>query len=203
MKEQLRWDYICTLHKVVDEADVVLLVLDAHGPAGAGAGCRRYAGARRRTSGSCSCPIRLVRSRLSPSRYALQHSWIDLVPRENAQLKHLRPMTPTMPFRSVGSRQRTSLSFGTAPMISSAFSECVYKPSAAQIIIVGRRGLPERLRRQPTQHSQRVRWAAFFFHASLRVTIVKTRMGRCVPWLHSQRDERWNYSLFSSSVCRG
>jgi len=33
VKEQLRWDYICTLHKVVDEADVVLLVLDAHGPA--------------------------------------------------------------------------------------------------------------------------------------------------------------------------
>jgi nuclear GTP-binding protein len=33
-KEQLRRYYIRTLHKVVDEADVVLLVLDARDPAG-------------------------------------------------------------------------------------------------------------------------------------------------------------------------
>jgi hypothetical protein len=33
-KEQLRRHYIRTLHKVVDEADVVLLVLDARDPAG-------------------------------------------------------------------------------------------------------------------------------------------------------------------------
>jgi nuclear GTP-binding protein len=33
-KEQLRRHYIRTLHKVVDQADVVLLVLDARDPAG-------------------------------------------------------------------------------------------------------------------------------------------------------------------------
>ena len=33
-KEQLRWHYVHTLHKVDDEADVVLLVLDARDPAG-------------------------------------------------------------------------------------------------------------------------------------------------------------------------
>jgi nuclear GTP-binding protein len=33
-KEQLRRHYIRTLHKVVDESDVVLLVLDARDPAG-------------------------------------------------------------------------------------------------------------------------------------------------------------------------
>jgi nuclear GTP-binding protein len=33
-KEKQRRHYIRTLHKVVDEADVILLVLDAHDPAG-------------------------------------------------------------------------------------------------------------------------------------------------------------------------
>ncbi|KAH9015285.1 hypothetical protein EDB85DRAFT_1898812 [Lactarius pseudohatsudake] len=66
--------YIRTLPKVVDGVDVLLLVLDAHDPAGS-------------------------RSR---RKYA------DLVPRESAQVA-LRPQA-MMPFRSVGSHQRTILS---------------------------------------------------------------------------------------------
>ena len=42
---------------------------------------------------------------------------VDLVPRENAQawLKHLRHTTPTLPFRSAGSYQRTNLAVAVQP----------------------------------------------------------------------------------------
>ena len=42
---------------------------------------------------------------------------VDLVPRENAQawLKHLRHTTPTLPFRSEGSHQRTNLAVAVQP----------------------------------------------------------------------------------------
>jgi nuclear GTP-binding protein len=66
----------------------------------------------------------------------------DLVPRENAQawLKHLRHTTPTLPFRSAGSHQRTNLSSGTAPALLRLLK--AYKPSAAQSITVGVIGFP-------------------------------------------------------------
>ncbi|KAH9021775.1 hypothetical protein EDB85DRAFT_1998674, partial [Lactarius pseudohatsudake] len=64
---------------------VLLLVLDGHDPAGAttSRSRRKCAGARRRTSGSCSCSPLSVRSRLSPFPYTLQIYWIDLMPRES------------------------------------------------------------------------------------------------------------------------
>ncbi|KAI9457235.1 P-loop containing nucleoside triphosphate hydrolase protein [Lactarius psammicola] len=126
-KEQLRRHYIRTLHKVVDEADVVLLVLDARDPAG--------------------CRSRLVeeevrRREAEGKRLVFVLNKIDLVPRENAQgwLKHLRHTTPTLPFRSAGSHQRTNLSSGTAPALLRLLK--AYKPSAAQSMTVGVVGFP-------------------------------------------------------------
>lgn len=126
-KEQLRRHYIRALHKVVDEADVVLLVLDARDPAG--------------------CRSRLVeeevrRREVEGKRLVFVLNKIDLVPRENAQawLKHLRHTTPTLPFRSAGSHQRTNLSSGTAPALLRLLK--AYKPSAAQSMTVGVVGFP-------------------------------------------------------------
>ena len=67
---------------------------------------------------------------------------VDLVPRENAQawLKHLRHTTPTLPFRSAGSHQRTNLASGTAPALLRLLK--AYKPSTAQSVTVGVVGFP-------------------------------------------------------------
>ncbi|KAH9033771.1 P-loop containing nucleoside triphosphate hydrolase protein [Lactarius pseudohatsudake] len=126
-KEQLRRHYIRALHRVVDEADVVLLVLDARDPAG--------------------CRSRLVEEEVrrregEGKRLVFVLNKIDLVPRENAQawLKHLRHTTPTLPFRSAGSHQRTNLSSGTAPALLRLLK--AYRPSAAQSMTVGVVGFP-------------------------------------------------------------
>ncbi|KAF8465798.1 P-loop containing nucleoside triphosphate hydrolase protein [Russula ochroleuca] len=126
-KEQQRRHYIRMLHKVVDEADVVVLVLDARDPAG--------------------CRSRLVeeevrRREAEGKRLVFVLNKIDLVPRENAQawLKHLRHTTPTLPFRSAGSHQRTNLASGTAPALLRLLK--AYKPSASQSVTVGVVGFP-------------------------------------------------------------
>ncbi|KAI0294117.1 P-loop containing nucleoside triphosphate hydrolase protein [Multifurca ochricompacta] len=112
---------------VVDEADVILLVLDARDPAG--------------------CRSRLVeeevrRREAEGKRLVFVLNKIDLVPRENAQawLKHLRHTTPTLPFRSAGSHQRANLASNTAPALLRLLK--AYKPSAAQSITVGVVGFP-------------------------------------------------------------
>jgi len=67
---------------------------------------------------------------------------VDLVPRENAQawLKHLRHTTPTLPFRSADSHQRTNLASGTAPALLRLLK--AYKLRAAQGVTVGVVGFP-------------------------------------------------------------
>ncbi|KAH7922290.1 P-loop containing nucleoside triphosphate hydrolase protein [Leucogyrophana mollusca] len=126
-KEQIRKHYVRTLHKVIDESDIVILVLDARDPEG--------------------CRSRLVeeevrRRESEGKKLVFVLNKIDLVPRENAQqwLRHLRHSTPTLPFRSASSNQRSNLSSSTAPGLLRLLK--AYKPSSAQSVTVGVVGFP-------------------------------------------------------------
>src|SRR5882672_7885087 len=61
--------------------------------------------------------------------------FLDLVPRANAQawLKYLRHSTPTLPFLSATSRQRTNISSSTAPALLKLLKGC--KPTVGTITI--------------------------------------------------------------------
>ncbi|VDB83100.1 unnamed protein product [Peniophora sp. CBMAI 1063] len=126
-KEQLRRHYVRTLHKVVEEADVVVLVLDARDPEGCRSRVLEEEVRRRESEGK-----KLV--------FVLNK--IDLVPRANAEawLKHLRHIAPTLPFRSASAHQRSNLSSSTAPALLRLLK--AYRPSAAQSIAVGVVGYP-------------------------------------------------------------
>lgn len=60
---------------------------------------------------------------------------LDLIPKENAQqwLKHLRHSTPTLPFLSSTSSQRTNISSRTAPSLVKLLK--AYKPKAGSITV--------------------------------------------------------------------
>ncbi|KAI0315678.1 P-loop containing nucleoside triphosphate hydrolase protein [Amylostereum chailletii] len=126
-KEQLRKHYVRTLHKVVSDSDVVVLVLDARDPEGCRSRLLEEEVRRREGEGK-----KLV--------FVLNK--IDLVPRSNAEawLKHLRHSTPTLPFRSASGHQRTHLSSSTAPALLRLLK--AYKPSASQSVTVGVVGYP-------------------------------------------------------------
>ncbi|KAI6152723.1 P-loop containing nucleoside triphosphate hydrolase protein [Pisolithus thermaeus] len=125
-KEQIRRHYVRALHKVVDESDIVILVLDARDPEGCRSQLVEEEVRRRESEGK-----KLV--------FVLNK--IDLVPRENAQqwLRYLRHSTPTLPFRSASSNQRSNLSSATAPALLRLLKS--YKP-AAQSVTVGVVGFP-------------------------------------------------------------
>ncbi|KAL6310264.1 P-loop containing nucleoside triphosphate hydrolase protein [Sparassis latifolia] len=126
-KEQLRRHYIRALHKVIDESDIIILVLDARDPEG--------------------CRSRLVEEEVrrregEGKKLIFVLNKIDLVPRDNAQqwLRYLRHSTPTLPFRSANSHQRSKLSSSTAPALVRLLK--AYKPSAAQSVTIGVVGYP-------------------------------------------------------------
>jgi nuclear GTP-binding protein len=125
-KEQIRRHYVRMLHKVIDQSDIVILVLDARDPEG--------------------CRSRLVeeevrRRECEGKKLVFVLNKIDLVSKENAQqwLRYLRHSTPTLPFRSASSNQRSNLSSTTAPGLMRLLK--AFKPSS-QSITVGVVGFP-------------------------------------------------------------
>ncbi|KAH8105284.1 hypothetical protein BXZ70DRAFT_920196 [Cristinia sonorae] len=126
-KEQLRRHYIKTLHRVIDESDVILLVLDARDPEG--------------------CRSRLVeeevrRRESEGKRLVFVLNKVDLIPATNAQawLRYLRHNTPTLPFRSVSSSSSNNISSATSPALVKLLK--AYRPSGKQSITVGVVGYP-------------------------------------------------------------
>ncbi|KAF9264608.1 hypothetical protein L218DRAFT_958325 [Marasmius fiardii PR-910] len=121
-KEQIRKHYLRALHKVVDESDIIMLVLDARDPEG--------------------CRSRLVeeevrRRESEGKRLVFVLNKVDLIPKANAQawLKHLRHSTPTLPFLSPSSaqHQRSNISSSTAPALLKLLK--AYKPKTGSVTI--------------------------------------------------------------------
>ncbi|GAW07120.1 Guanine nucleotide-binding 3 like protein [Lentinula edodes] len=121
-KEQIRKHYLRTLHKVIDQSDIIILVLDARDPEG--------------------CRSRLVeeevrRRESEGKKLVFVLNKVDLIPRANAQawLKHLRHNTPTLPFLSPSSaqHQRTNISSSTAPSLLKLLK--AYKPKAGSVTV--------------------------------------------------------------------
>ncbi|KAF9650422.1 P-loop containing nucleoside triphosphate hydrolase protein [Thelephora ganbajun] len=126
-KEQARRHYVRMLRRVIDESDIILLVMDARDPEG--------------------CRSRLVeeevrRRESEGKKLVFVLNKVDLVPKGNAQawLRYLRHSTPTLPFRSASSHQRTNLSSTTAPALVRLLK--AYKPSSSQSVTVGVVGYP-------------------------------------------------------------
>jgi nuclear GTP-binding protein len=145
-KEQLRRHYVRMLHKVIDQSDIVILVLDARDPEG----CRSRLveeEVRRRESEGKKLVFVLNKIGMNIGFILCLHSYSpravdkDLVSKENAQqwLRYLRHSTPTLPFRSASSNQRSNLSSTTAPGLMRLLK--AFKPSS-QSITVGVVGFP-------------------------------------------------------------
>ncbi|KAG8830315.1 hypothetical protein FRC17_005072 [Serendipita sp. 399] len=99
-----RRQYLKVLHKVVEQSDVVLMVLDARDPEG----CRS------------KMVEDEVRRRESDGKHLIfVLNKIDLVPKENAQawLKYFRHSAPTIPFKSSTQIQRHNLTSRTSPAL--------------------------------------------------------------------------------------
>ncbi|KXN82995.1 hypothetical protein AN958_01930 [Leucoagaricus sp. SymC.cos] len=124
--EQLRKHYLKALHKVIDESDIIILVLDARDPEG----CR-----------SKLVEEEVRRREVEGKKLVFVLNKVDLVPKANAQawLKHLRHTTPTLPFlsSSASQHQRANISSTTAPALMKLLK--AYKPKAgtAAVGVVG------------------------------------------------------------------
>ena len=136
----MRKYYLKALHKVVDESDIVILVLDARDPEGCRSRLVEEEVRRRESEGKkLVFVLNKIGAILSFFLYFEQYIYlcIDLIPRSNAQawLKYLRHSTPTLPFLSSASsqHQRTNISSSTAPSLLRLLK--AYKPKAGSITI--------------------------------------------------------------------
>lgn len=113
--------YIRTLHKVVDQSDIVIMVLDARDPEGCRSRMVEDEVRRREADGKRLIFVlnKIGESALLLLAIDLILSTADLVPKENAQswLKYLRHTAPTLPFRSSTQLQRQNLSSRTSPAL--------------------------------------------------------------------------------------
>ncbi|KAF5331593.1 hypothetical protein D9611_007570 [Ephemerocybe angulata] len=145
-KEQIRRYYLKALHKVIDQSDIIILVLDARDPEG--------------------CRSRLVeeevrRREAEGKKLVFVLNKIDLIPKANAQawLKYLRHSTPTLPFlNNASSQQRNNISSSTAPALMKLLK--AYKPSAGSVTVgvvgypnVGKSSLINSLKRSKARTS--------------------------------------------------
>jgi len=145
-KEQIRRHYVRTLHKVIDQSDIVILVLDARDPEGCRSRLVEEEVRRRESEGK---KLIFVLNKIGMHIGFIWYSTLfsscivgeDLVSKDNAQqwLRYLRHSTPTLPFRSASSNQRSNLSSSTAPGLLRLLK--AFKPSA-QSITVGVVGFP-------------------------------------------------------------
>jgi len=141
-REQMRKYYLKALHKVVDDSDIVILVLDARDPEGCRSRLVEEEVRRREAEGK---KLVFVLNKIGALTISLGYGMglffffgcVDLIPRSNAQawLKYLRHSTPTLPFLSSASsqHQRTNISSSTAPSLLKLLK--AYKPKAGSITI--------------------------------------------------------------------
>lgn len=129
LQAQQRRYYIRTLHKVIDEADIVILVLDARDPEG--------------------CRSRLVEEEVrrrehEGKKLVFVLNKVDLIPRANAEawLRHLRHTAPTLPFKSSTQQQRTNLTSHTSPALLNLLKAYRRPTGAKTSITVGVVGYP-------------------------------------------------------------
>jgi len=163
-KEQIRKYYLKALHKVVDESDIVILVLDARDPEGCRSRLVEEEVRRREAEGK---KLVFVLNKIGMLQSFLTYicflcAGLDLVPRANAQawLKYLRHSTPTLPFLSsaASQHQRTNISSTTAPALLKLLK--AYKPKAGSITVgvvgypnVGKSSLINSLKRSKVSSS--------------------------------------------------
>lgn len=141
-KEQLRKHYLKALHRVIDESDIIVLVLDARDPEGCRSRLVEEEVRRREAEGKKLVFVlnKVGEWRDFPGDFFVSLS-VDLVPKANAQawLKYLRHTTPTLPFLSspASQHQRANISSTTAPALLKLLK--AYKPKAgsATVGVVG------------------------------------------------------------------
>ena len=113
--------YIRTLHKVVEQSDIVIMVLDARDPEGCRSRMVEDEVRRRESDGKRLIFVlnKIGKRNTLCTRNLSNLCQIDLVPKENAQnwLKYLRHTAPTLPFRSSTQEQRQNLASKTSPAL--------------------------------------------------------------------------------------
>jgi nuclear GTP-binding protein len=144
-REQARRHYVRALHKVLEEANIILLVLNVRDPDGCRSRLVKEEVRRREADGKrlvCVLTRSVCTFLLSLLPFPMFSTpWSGLTfPQTSSRktwLRHLRHSTPTLRFRSASNGQRSNLSSATAPALMRLLK--AFKPSArsATVGVVG------------------------------------------------------------------